>query len=292
MRAARPPLSVVIPARDGLGELEPVLEALGPELAEAGGEAVVVGDVGGGEATSDPVRPVHLPVGDILALRRRGIAEARGEVVAIGEDHALPRQGWCAAVIRAHAEHPDADGIVGCLVNATDGTRSGRANFLAFASPWQPPMAALPGRRPPPSSTISLKRSALEAIGSRPPGWLEAGLIPSLFEEGRMVADDRVVVDHHQDHGSLWSIRNAYDSARSSYGCARADLGPARRREVAMWAIANVPRGLLAEARRSGGAARPPAADLALVGLIAAAAGVGAVAGTMLGPGVSAERVA
>jgi len=59
-----------------------------------------------------------------------------------------------------------------------------------------------------------------------------------------------------------------------------------------MWAIANVPRGLLAEARRSGGAARPPAADLALVGLIAAAAGVGAVAGTMLGPGVSAERVA
>src|SRR5262249_45304077 len=149
------------------------------------------------------------------------LIEARGAIVAIGEDHAVPRPGWCEAVIRAHAERPEAPAIVGCLVNATDATVAGHANFLAFAAPWQPPMPTLPPKRPPPSSTLSLKRSALEGIEDEAPGWFEAGLLPALFEEGRLVADDRIVVDHHQDHGGLWSVVNAFHSARSSYGFER-----------------------------------------------------------------------
>ena len=136
-------------------------------------------------------------------------------------------------MIRAHAEHPEAAAVAGCLVNATDATVVGRANFLAFAAAWQPPMPTLPGGRPPPASALSFKRDALEGIGSHEPGWLEGELIPSLFEEGLMAADDRIVVDHHQDHGGLWSLVNGFHSARCSYGRHRDGLTPAARRRLA-----------------------------------------------------------
>jgi hypothetical protein len=251
---------------------------------------VVVGDLGAASPPADLVRLIQMPVPDMLALRRRGLAEARGEVLAIGEDHAVPRPDWCEAVIRAHAERPEAAAVAGCLVNATDATLAGRANFFAFAAPWQPPMPALPGGRPPPSSALSFKRAAIEGVGSKPTGWFEADLIPSLFEDGAMVADERIVVDHFQDHGSLWSIRNAYDSARSSYGYERSKLDRAGRRRLARWAIANIPGRLRREARH--GSPKLPPLEAALIAAIALAAGLGGAAGTLFGPGISANRVA
>jgi hypothetical protein len=213
-------------------------------------------------------------------------------VIAIGEDHAVPRPDWCEAVIRAHAEHPEAQAIVGCLVNATDATVAGRANFLAFASAWQPPMPTLPGERPPPASALTFKRSALEGIGSEAPGWLEAELIPSLFEGGLMVADDRIVVDHHQDHGSLWSIRNAFHSARASYGSQSRGLTPKARRNLARWTILGIPRRLRAEVREATRGTRVGRLEWALISLIAAGHGVGGTVGTLFGPGRSGDRLA
>jgi hypothetical protein len=289
----RPPLSVVIPVREGLAEITAVLEALVPLAEAVGAEIVVVGNLGANpEPPGGPVRLIHLPVDDMLFLRRRGLGEATGEVIAVGEDHAVPRADWCEAVIRAHAEHPEVAAVVGCLVNATDATLAGRANFLAFASPWQPPMPSLPGGRPPPSSTLSFKRAALEGIESRPPGWFEADLIPSLFEAGEMVADERIIVDHFQDHGSLWSIVNAYDSARSSYGYERAKLDSAARRHLARWALTKIPARLRGEVREGSKGVRIPAPERVLIALIAFAAGLGGALGTMLGPGGSADRVA
>jgi|GEM_PF-3408081 len=289
---ARPPLSVVFPAREGYDEVAEVVAVTLPLAARVGAELVVVGDVGAATPPDERVRLVHLPSTDILALRRRGVEEARGEVVAIGEDHAIPRPDWCEAVIRAHAEHPEAGAVAGCLVNATDATLAGRANFLAFAAPWQPPMPTLPPGRPPPSSALSFKRRVLEPIGSEATGWLEAALIPSLFAEGRMAADERVVVDHHQDHGSFWAIRNAYDSARASYGYERSSLPPARRREVARWALRNIPKRQRREAREGLSGMRMPVAEATVVALIGAAAGLGGAMGTLLGPGASPDRVA
>jgi hypothetical protein len=289
----RPPLSVLIPVRGAMAEVAPVLEALIPSAEKTGTEVVVIGDTDGEEPPHGlPARLIPMPVMDLLDLHRRGIEEASGEVIAVGEDHAVPTADWCEAVIRAHAEHPEAAAIAGCLVNATDATVAGRANFLAFAAPWQPPMPTLPVGRPPPASALTFKRGALRGIGSEAPGWLEGELIPSLFDRGLMVADERIVVEHCQDHGSLWSIRNAFHSARCSYGYHRNGLTQAARRRLAIWAVHGIPRRLRAEAREASAGTRVGPVESALIAVIAVGHGVGGAAGTLLGPGRSPNRVA
>jgi hypothetical protein len=288
----RPPLSVVIPARGGMEEIAPVLDAVAPGARATGAEVLVVGDVGDAQPPGDPVRLIPMRTPDLLDIHRRGIAEATGRVVAIGEDHAVPKADWCEAVIRAHAEHPNAAAIAGCLVNATDRTLAGRANFLAFAAPWQPPMKTLPPERPPPASTLTFKREALEGIGLEQPGWLEGELIPELFDRGAMVADERIVVKHFQDHGSLWSIQNAFHSARASYGYTRSGRALRDRIEVAIWALGGIPHRLRREAREATEEDRTGAAESALIAAIALAAGFGSAFGSLLGPGRSAKRLA
>lgn len=281
---------MAIPARGGAVEAAAAIEALAPIAPRTGTEIVVVG---GSERVSEgPLRVVPMEGGDILALRRRAILESRGDVIAIGEDHAVPRPGWCEAVIQAHAEHPRAPAVVGCLVNATHATIAGRANFLAFAAEWQPPMPKLPGERPPPASTLSLKRDALTETGSRQPGWFEADLLPALFADGVMVADDRIVVDHFQDHGAIWSVQNAFHGARASYGYLHARMDAAERRRVARWAFDGIARRVLRQARFATAGTQMGAREAALVAAIGVANGLGGTAGSLLGPGRSAELVA
>jgi hypothetical protein len=291
--SARPPLSVVIPAREGLDEVAPVLETLVP-LAEASATEIVV--VGGPEPApevpSEAVRAIPLPVDDILVLRHRAIAEARGAIVAIGEDHAVPRPDWCEAVIRAHAENPEAPAIVGCLVNATVATVAARANFLAFAAEWQPPLPATPDLRPPPASALSVKRAALEGIGAQPPGWFEAELLPALFAEGGMVTDDRVIVDHYQDHSAFWAVRNSFDGSRAAYGYLRGVLDGGERRRVARWTLDGIPRRVRRQARAATAPEGMGALESALVTTIGVANGLGGTVGALFGPGRSADRVA
>jgi hypothetical protein len=281
----RPPLSAIIAIRGGLAEIEPVLAALLPQARATGAEVVVVGRAE--DAARAGVRLVRVDDDNIFRLRLTGIKAARGEVVAIGEDHAVPRPDWCEAVIRAHGERPEIPAVAGCLVNATTETVGGRGNFLAFAAPYQPPMPELPGERPPPLSALSFKREALDELDGTL-GRFEAVLVPRLFAEGRMAADDRIVVDHHQDHGVLWAVVNGFHGARAAYGYLRAEQGAGDRLRQARWSLANWPRRLLAEARSECGSR----AELMLVGLVGAGVGLGGAVGSLAGPGRSPERVA
>jgi hypothetical protein len=286
---ARPPLSIVLAVRERTAELDAVLDALLPQARSVGAETLVVGAVD--LPATDSVRLLPVDDADIYRLRAIGVREARGEIVAIGEDHAVPRPDWCEAILRAHAEHPDAAAVVGCLVNATDGTLSGRANFMAFAAPYAPPMPRVPAGRPPPLSTLSLKRAALGELDGRL-GDFEARLVPRLFREGRMAADERIVVDHQQDHGMAWSIINGFHGARGSYGYLRADDDWRTRLRDARWALSHWPRILLGEARETVGQRRGARWELTFVAAIGAAVGLGGALGSLLGPGRSPRRVA
>ena len=286
--ADRPPLSILVTVREGLEEARPVLEAASAQARATGAEILVVGRVEG--PVSDPVRLVPVDDLDLFRLRQVGLREARGDVVAIGEDHAIPRPDWCEAVIRAHAERPEAPAIAGCLVNATDRTLSGRANFLAFAAPFQPPPAAGPHLRPPPVSALSVKREALAELDGEL-GRFECDLVPRLWAEGGIVLDDRVVVDHYQDHGLLWAIANGFHGPRAAYGYGCARAAGAERRRLAWWALRHWPRRIFREAREATRGERR-IAELSVVAAIGAAMGVGAAVGCLAGPGRSPKLVA
>jgi hypothetical protein len=192
-------------------------------------------------------------------------------------------------VLRAHAERPEAEVVVGCLANGTDRTVAGRANFLGFAAPFTVPMPRLPDR-PPPISAVSFKRRALGGVGGNP-GCIESELLPRLFTEGQMVADDRIVSLHYQDHGPWWAVANAFTNARANYGYSASALDPGARRRVARWVAANLVPRQWREAWTAHQQANGPA-DLALIAAINAATAAGALLGTFAGPGRAAERVA
>jgi hypothetical protein len=284
-----PTLSVVIATRDGYADIARNLHALVPQVNEVGGEIIVV--CGNGEQV--PVDPpvTWITVGDpnIFRLRQLALDASRAPVIAVGEDHAAPTPGWCEAVLRAHAEHPEAAAVIGCLVNRTDATVVGRANFLAFAAPFVPPMPELPSR-PPPISTLSFKRAVLKERGGYT-GSVESSLIPRLFAYGAMAVDDRIAVGHWQDNGMWWSIRNAYMNTRGNYGNARTELGRRQRRAVVRWILTKMFRRQIGEAWAGRMMARSPA-DLTAAAILCAATTVGALVGTLRGPGKAAEIVA
>ncbi|MGA2469933.1 MAG: hypothetical protein ABSG64_04510 [Solirubrobacteraceae bacterium] len=247
MSGTPPPLSIILPLRPGEAGVEGLLGPIMSQAERSGAEVLIVGETGNLVVPGARLVPHHDE--NIFRLRMIGILESRGEIVAIGEDHAIPRPDWCEAVVRAHAERPDVPAIAGCLVNATDRTLAGRGNFAAFAAPFTPPMPTLPGLRPPPISTLSIKRAALDGV-DRGLGCFEAVLVPKLFDDGQMVADDRIIVDHYQDHGAAWAVANGFHGPRAAYGYLRRDLTWRARLQSAGWSLRHWPARIFAEARR------------------------------------------
>ena len=260
--------------------------ALVPQLEAVGGEAVVVSPREG--RTHGVVRWFIEPTADLLRLRAVAIARSRGDIVAIGEDHAVPTADWCAAVLRAHADRPDAFAVAGCLRNATDNRMSARVNFAVFAHPYVRPLATLPPDRPPPSSVLSFKRDALAAAAGVS-GSLETDVIPRLFADRLIAVDDRIVVSHYQDFGWIDTVRNSFCNARSSYGYARSNLNHDERRRVARWVLANLPRQLRASSAL--GSRRVAAPDLFAHASIAGVTALGAAYGSLRGAGAAPRRI-
>ena len=63
-------------------------------------------------------------------LRLLGLTEARGNVVAITEDHRDVAPDWCEQVIAAHERCPGAVAVAGPVTNGADTNVADRASFL------------------------------------------------------------------------------------------------------------------------------------------------------------------
>jgi hypothetical protein len=98
----------------------------------------------------------------LLYDRRRaaGLAAARGEIVALTEDHARPDPDWCAAIARAHRRPCAAIG--GAIENAVDRPLHWAVYFCDFGR-YQGPLP--PGPSDCASDVnVSYKRAALESV--------------------------------------------------------------------------------------------------------------------------------
>jgi hypothetical protein len=282
-----PTLSVVIPTRRGYARVGPILERFAEPVAAVDGEVVVIDGSGDTPDVPDWVRWIPTEETDWLRLTDVAIRAARGDVIVIGEDHTFPSPDFCEAVLRAHAEHLDADLVAGCLVNGAEDTVTGRANFLVVGPPYVPGIRELPPERPPPTSVMSFKRRLISVLDG--PGSLETSIAPRLFVERRIAVDDRIVAEHDQDLGFFGTMHNRYKASRAMYGYARPS-DRAHRREVIRWVIKRGPGVVLRPARAAAGTGLRARVDLLAAAAFAASAAVGGTVGTLFGPGKAANQ--
>lgn len=125
-------------------------------------------------------------------LRARGLAEARGEIVGLLEDHARPDPRWCASVVAAH-QQPYA-GVGGAIENGLDHPLNWAVYYCDFGK-YQNPVPA--GETPFASdANVTYKRADLERVR---PAWegafREVVVNGALKSAGRGIAlDPRIVV--------------------------------------------------------------------------------------------------
>jgi hypothetical protein len=291
-----PPLSVVIPTVRGRKALEQCLRSLLPQAHDTCTELIVMdgSDESAPHDDADPgVTWIRVRGAGIFDLRARGLELARGTLVALTEDHCVVAPDLCRAILRAHAEAPEALVVKGIVGNGTDVHLVDRASFLLGHLPHLSPLDAGSYSRVFGVGCTSFKRPALDLVRA------EVGkLYPELASDswrpiGRVKGDERLRVTHLQSEGWVGTVALQFHNARAVAGL-RGSRPSARDRlrligaPVLAW-IRTVR--VVGESRRKGVPWRTVMSCapvwLALLHVKAA----GDIAGYLLGPGDSGRRI-
>jgi hypothetical protein len=227
-RRAKPPLSIVIGTGEGWPYVRDLVAVLRPEVEKLGAEMIFAD--GSGNAVPGPddigsnTRWLSIQAPSVFALYAAGISEARGEIVATTEDHALPRAGWCAAIVNAHAAHPEAAAIGGAIEN---GSTDGLIEWASYFTTQGPHMAPL-GDQVVPMTTneanVSYKRTAVADLDDNAGlGFMAILHNRRLAESGAILrVDDRMVVDHFETAGFGPTTTIHFHNGKSIAGFRRA----------------------------------------------------------------------
>jgi hypothetical protein len=161
-------------------------------------------------------------------LRARGLSVAKGDLLALLEDCAMPDPRWAASIAAAH--QGSYAGIGGAIENGIDRALSWAVYFCDFAR-YQNPLPAGETAYASDANT-SYKRHALEAIRAVwEPSFREVVVNGALISQGKKVAlSPDIVVFQHRDELQLGSaMRERYVWGRSYALTRRASLsGPTR----------------------------------------------------------------
>jgi hypothetical protein len=281
---------------------QPCLAAVLPQVQRFGGELIVADGsdpglpVGGDEP--HVLRRLPLVGASPYQLRAAGMAAARGEIVAVTEDHCQVRPDWCERVIEAHRRWPQAAVIAGAVENGATARLIDWATFFVSNGAWLLPIPTGVRESVSGQANVSYKRRALP---ERYPGVgvVEEDLQRELRARGEMlVADDGMVVDHVQSLGVRGTLAINFHNGRCQAGFARACLTAAeRRRRIAAMALAPVRIGagtgriVLRIAIRKGRHRREALLAAPLVALILTAHVAGEAMGLLRGPGDSPRHM-
>jgi glycosyltransferase involved in cell wall biosynthesis len=230
---ASPQLSVLVPSVNGLGDLLGCLAALTQQQSIAL-EVVVIDRLG--EEVRSVVRSrfpdvVVVPTGPdttIPEMRALGFDQARGDAIAVIEDHVIVPPTWGRALLDALT---DGNSVVGGSVeNAATETVLDWAAFLCEYSACLPPLPAGEASWLPGNNVVyprQLVRAYRPVIGE---GRWENRLHDAMRADGvRLLCRPEIVVGHkkHYTFGEYLSQRYLY--ARS-YAGTRVQGAPALRR--------------------------------------------------------------
>jgi hypothetical protein len=168
------------------------------------------------ETEAEGVVWLRQPGASVFELRAAALRAARGEIVALTEDHCVVDAGWCAKVVDAHARHPSAAAVGGVVANGSVTRWIDEANYLLTFGPYMPGAAALSPTRSFGVSNVSLKRRAIDGANLEP-GWVELVLVPRLHGAESVLAGD-IGVTHIQSHGFWNTFRVHFHNGRSTAG--------------------------------------------------------------------------
>ncbi len=170
MTANAPKVSVVIAAVNGRAALAECLAGLQRQQGDVAAEVIVVEPEGSEVAhfvrpDNPNVRFVTLRgLPSIPRLRAAGIHVARGDIIAITEDHCIPWANWYASIRRAHA-YRAAAAIGGAVDNAATTRLVDWAVYFCEYSRFASPLREGPCDDLP-APNVSYKRQLL--LGPRP----------------------------------------------------------------------------------------------------------------------------
>ncbi len=286
----RPPLSVILATIEPWPDLANCLTVLAPQVAAVGGE-IIVGD-GHGEgldashaAGSELLSWVRLPGASVFELRARAVERARGEIIALTEDHCIVGQDWCQQILEAFAANPAAMAVTGPVLNGSIDRLIDWANFLHSFGSVFPPVNEGQRDRVPPAANVAFRRSAIDAAGGPlPAGRIELEISPRLFRDKLFFVHAGITVTHVQSHGFWGTLGTHFHNGRSTTGLSRVPLSS---RQLPWNLLRGSLRSMSAETRRSA----TVRASLPLMFLLSCCHAAGEVAGIVAGPGRSPAKL-
>ena len=216
-------LTVVVPSVNGWGDLEGCLRALDRQRPDLALEVLVVDRVGAEvrdrveRAFSWVTMIAVAPDTTIPDMRAMAFAKARGEAVAVIEDHVIVPQGWARQLMDALEDGHDVVG--GAVENAATGTLLDWAAFLCEYSHCLPPLPAGPSDWLT-GNNVVYRRAVLDrcrdALGR---GRWENVLHDTLRERGvTLVCRPDIVVGHKKHYTFGEYLTQRYFYARSYAG--------------------------------------------------------------------------
>lgn len=298
--AAVPDLSVVIASVNGLPYPLATLEALAGQEGDLDVEVILADCTG--PSTVAAVRE-HFPGVRVLAyderrsvpwLRAAGLREARGRLVAVTEDHCVPRPDWCRQIVDAHRRTGWAAVGGGVENDSTDRAVDWAVFFCEYHQHMSPvpfgPSDFIPGMN------VAYDMAVLEPMrGVFEEGLWENFLHDRLRAEGHVLGMDPSIVVGHRKHFTVpMFLDERFNYSRSFAGMRVAGASPATR---LAWAAASLllpgllvtrlTRNVLRRRRHVGWYVRA----FPLVVLFSVAWSLGELAGYLTGPGDSLLRV-
>jgi hypothetical protein len=229
MPANTVPITVLIPTIRGWPACERAVRLISAQVAAAGGE-FIVGDASGHAPPSDSemaelgshVQWLSMPGKSVYQIRYAGYHAARGEILAVTEDHCAIAPDWVERILDAHRRYPNAAAIGGAVLNDTDEKLVDWAAFFLTQAPYMPPLANGPTDRISGPANVSYKRFLVERLGGDEENglidWLE---LPTALEGEELVADDAIRVLHSQSQGLLRTSLAEFDNGRTIAGYRR-----------------------------------------------------------------------
>src|SRR4051794_5107182 len=226
------PITALIATIRGWPVCREAVGLIAAQVFAAGGEFVVADASGnpppspseqaelGGEITW-----LSMPGQSVFQLRRAAYRAARGDIVAITEDHCYVAPDWVERILDAHRRHPNAAAVGGAVLNNTDEKLVDWAAFFLTQGPFMLPLENGVTERISGPANVSYKRYILDRLGGdEENGVIDFLELPAALEGEQLVADDTIRVRHNQSQGLIGTSLAEFDNGRTIAGYRRREM--------------------------------------------------------------------